>query len=44
LRAKIAAPPTQKASARLWVKRLSREIFGIPAYAISLCWWRWRDR
>lgn len=44
LRTKISAPDTSDAPWPQHYRMVIREVFAIPAYAIRLIWWRWRDR
>jgi len=44
LRAKIDAPAPEAVAPALLIRRIAREVIGLPAYAICLGWWRWRDR
>lgn len=44
LGAQISAPDSSDAPRAQHYRMVIREIFAIPAYAIRLIWWRWRDR
>ena len=44
LRARISAPDDADAHRPTHLRMVLREIPAIPAYAIRLIWWRWRDR
>lgn len=44
LKARVAAPANTGASTTLRLRRLRHEAVALPAYALGLIWWLWRDR
>jgi uncharacterized SAM-binding protein YcdF (DUF218 family) len=44
LRPKLSAPDNTDAHKPTHYRMVIRELIALPAYAITLNWWRWRDR